>query len=69
MRPGAVEVWGGNVRLAAEPCRILASVMCFWFVEDSIGTIGIFNDYLNQLGTLPLTPARSSILTPQKLLK
>jgi hypothetical protein len=44
MRPGAVEVWGGNVRLAAEPCRSLARPSAFAFVEDSIGPIGIFND-------------------------
>jgi hypothetical protein len=69
MRPGAVEVWGGNVRLAAEPCRTLASVERFWFVEDSIGTIGIFNNRLFLLGTLPLALRWGSILTPQKLLK
>jgi hypothetical protein len=44
MRPGAVEVWGGNVRLAAEPCRSLARLFAFAFVEDSMSPIGIFND-------------------------
>ena len=31
------------MHLAAEPCRTLASLSGFAFVEDSIGSIGIFN--------------------------